>query len=111
MNALAILERLGSLGVSVTVADDALRLVPGSKVPPELIEELRQHKAAVIAYLSQSSELPQPGEVVGELERLLRLGQALKAGRVKALRCGITGKRCTACEGVPCWGSAPWEGL
>jgi len=51
MDATTILDRLGSLGISVEAADDRLRLEPGSRVPPDLIEELRQHKQEIILKL------------------------------------------------------------
>jgi hypothetical protein len=44
-----------------------------------------------------------------EIERMVALGARLKQGDISAIHCGITGKRCTACEGVPCLGSEPWE--
>ena len=51
MNATAILERLNSLGVSVLAADDRLRLEPGSMIPSELREELREHKQEILFLL------------------------------------------------------------
>jgi len=51
MDATTILDRLGSLGISVEAADDRLRLEPGSRVPPDLIGELRQHKQEIISKL------------------------------------------------------------
>jgi hypothetical protein len=54
MAAAAILERLGGLGVTVSVTGDRLRLEPGSRVPAELVKELRAHKKAVISFLELS---------------------------------------------------------
>jgi hypothetical protein len=44
-----------------------------------------------------------------EIERMVALGAQLQRGEISAIRCGLTGKRCTACKGVPCLGSEPWE--
>ena len=51
MDAAAILDRLRDLGISVEVADDRLRLAPGSRVPPELVDELKAHKQEIILAL------------------------------------------------------------
>ena len=51
MDATAILGRLGSLGISVEVANNRLLLQPGSRVPPDLVDELRAHKQEVILKL------------------------------------------------------------
>jgi len=51
MDAATILNMLGDLGISVVVADDRLRLEPGSRVPLDLVEELRQHKQEIILKL------------------------------------------------------------
>jgi len=56
-----------------------------------------------------TSPLPDPAFAAGEIERLMALGQHLKTQEIKAIRCGLTGKRCTQCQGVPCWGSQPWD--
>ena len=45
-----------------------------------------------------------------EVERMLALGERLRRKDIEAVRCGITGKRCTHCGGVPCLGSKPWDG-
>jgi hypothetical protein len=103
----AILERLHGLGVAVAVNEDkgTLCLEPGSLVPPALLAELRRHKAEVLALLT----LPEPVEAANEVDRLVRLGQALRQGKVMAVRCGLDGHRCTVCEGIPCWGSNAWS--
>jgi len=59
MGASAILEQLHNLGVTVTAEGDKLRLEPGSRVSPQLVNELRQNKAEVLAYLQQQPKNPQ----------------------------------------------------
>lgn len=51
MDAITILDRLDNLGVSVRVAGDRLQLEPGSRVPAELIDELKAHKQEIILKL------------------------------------------------------------
>ena len=49
-----------------------------------------------------------PQEVAESVDASIRMGQRLARGEVAALRCGITGRECRACHGIPCWGSEPW---
>jgi len=51
LDATAILDRLHSLGIRVTVSGDRLRLEPGSMVPLELVEELKAHKQDIVPVL------------------------------------------------------------
>ena len=108
MELTAILDKLQSLGVSITVADDRLRLEPGSRVPPQLLGELRRHKWELLDFLL--APLPESQALADELERLMVLGQRLKRGEITAIRCGKTGQLCRACAGVPCFSSQPWGG-
>ena len=52
MDATAVLERLDRLGVSVQLDGPDLILRPGFRVPPELVGEVRAHKAQIVAALS-----------------------------------------------------------
>lgn len=49
-----ILTQLSHLGVQVTVGDDRIRLQPGSKVPAELVEEIRWLKPTILRALNLS---------------------------------------------------------
>lgn len=106
IDAMTILERLRDLSIEITVSGDCLRLKPGSRVTPDLIEALRKYKAEVLAILKERQS-GQPS-LADELERMLALGARLKRGEIAAVRCGKTGRQCTACQGVPCLGSVPW---
>lgn len=53
MRAVELLDRLSSLGVTVEVTGDKLRLAPGGATPPELLETVRQYKPQIIALLQQ----------------------------------------------------------
>ena len=57
MEATAILSELHSRGVTIAVAGDKLRLVPGSLVPHYLLEDLRDHRADILALLRDPTEL------------------------------------------------------
>ena len=50
-NAATLLDQLHEAGVSVTLDGSELVLVPGDRVPAELIPALREHKAEVMAHL------------------------------------------------------------
>ena len=51
MNVAAVLDRLESQGVTITVTGDQVKLVPGSRVPSDLVEQLKHHKKEVVAFL------------------------------------------------------------
>jgi len=52
MTGTEVLERLEVLGVKLEVVGDKVRLIPGSLVPPDILEELRQHKSEIIEHLT-----------------------------------------------------------
>ena len=52
MTGTEVLERLEVLGVKLEVVGDKVRLIPGSLVPPDVLEELRQHKSEIIEHLT-----------------------------------------------------------
>jgi hypothetical protein len=56
MTAAALVAVLRSRGVELVAAGDRLRFRPASKVPPDLLESLRERKAEVLILLSASSE-------------------------------------------------------
>jgi hypothetical protein len=51
MNVAAVLDRLESQGVTITVTGDQVKLEPGSRVPSHLVEQLKHHKKEVVAFL------------------------------------------------------------
>jgi hypothetical protein len=51
----AISKRLDELGISARAKGDKLRVEPGSKVPPELVSEIRQHKREILQLLVEHS--------------------------------------------------------
>ena len=69
MEATAILDKLHSLGIGVTVSGDKLLLEPGSSVPKELVEELKEHKPEVMGLLKlRGYHLRYPGNQVTDQE-------------------------------------------
>jgi hypothetical protein len=57
-----ILTTLQTLNISIDVNGDKLVLTPGSMVPPELVPEIREHKAELLALVrppSSETELRQ----------------------------------------------------
>lgn len=104
MDAKELLERLERVGVRAETSGDTLRLTPGSRVPSDLVELVRWHKAEIIAAL-RGETLPSPSEVADGVEACLRLGARLKIGTISYIVCGLTGRRCTGCQGIPCLGS------
>ena len=73
----AILKRLSDLGISARVSGHKLRVEPGSKVPPELVPEIRQYKQEILDLLAS------PGDGEGPNNRLLAwAAQAAETGVV-----------------------------
>jgi hypothetical protein len=52
-----VLDRLTELGVMAYATEEKLLLEPGSKVPPDLLVEVRQNKAEIVARLRRRTEL------------------------------------------------------
>jgi hypothetical protein len=48
-----ILDKVRQLGVSLTVEGDRIRYRPASRMPPDLVETLRSHKAELLQALKQ----------------------------------------------------------
>ena len=76
MTAADVLDRLAELGINAWIAGEKLLLEPGSKVPPELFEEVRQHKAEILSALrtvgdGQAPPLNRPPATEQELRRLI----------------------------------------
>ena len=76
MNAADVLDRLAELGINAWTAGEKLLLEPGSKVPPELFEEVRQHKAEILSALrtvgdGQAPPLDRSPATEQELRRLI----------------------------------------
>ena len=51
MNVAAVLGQLESQGVTITLTGDQVKLVPGSRVPSDLVQQLKHHKKEVVAFL------------------------------------------------------------
>jgi hypothetical protein len=58
--AVALLTRLSALGVAAKADDGALRLRPASAIPTDLLAELREHKADVLALLEAEVSVALP---------------------------------------------------
>jgi hypothetical protein len=56
MGATEVIELLQSLGISIRATGDKLLLDPGSRVPPELVQEIRQNKQEIMALLALPSQ-------------------------------------------------------
>jgi hypothetical protein len=78
MQAVDILDTIQKLGITVYINGDRLVCEPGSKVPLELVPEIRQHKAEIISLVCQrkapvvDGQLPplgRPPETEMELRR------------------------------------------
>ena len=52
-DAVAGLEKAKVLGIRVTPSGNKILLEPGSKVPPDLVQAIRQHKGEILALLTK----------------------------------------------------------
>ena len=80
MDANAVLDRLTALGVTVRAEGGMVLLQPGSKVPLELKDAVREHKPQILAQLrramrplgdGQTPPLGRPPKTEQELRRLV----------------------------------------
>jgi hypothetical protein len=80
MESAEILSILRQLGIAAQANGDKLVMTPGSKVPPELVPEIQEHKAEIMALVShdrktvgygQAPPLDRPPETEMELRRLI----------------------------------------
>ena len=55
MTAANLLKRASVLGLKLEVRADRLAVIPGDRVPPDLLDDLRQHKAELLVMLGQLS--------------------------------------------------------
>ena len=70
MDANAVMDRLAELGVVASAAGGKLLLEPGSKVPPDLLAQVKEHKVEILARLTR------PHQDAEALLTRLRKGQA-----------------------------------
>jgi len=56
MEAADVLDRLAALGITARASGEKLLLEPGSKVPPELLAEVRHCKAEVLTILKDGPD-------------------------------------------------------
>jgi hypothetical protein len=61
VSAADVLDRLAELGITARTSGENLLLEPGSKVPPDLLVEVRAHKAEVLALLRREAVGPLDG--------------------------------------------------
>jgi len=64
MDAVAVVERIKALGVTMTPSGSKIRLEPGSKVPAELVQAIRENKVEIMAILTRP-----PGTLTKALEQ------------------------------------------
>ena len=71
-----IFHRAQRLGIILEAQGDQLIYQPASKTPPDLVDELREHKTEILAHLrpmgdGQAPPLDRPPETNQELRRLI----------------------------------------
>lgn len=77
MTSTEVLDRLHELGVRVDLNGTNVRMNPASKIPPDLLDEVRQHKAEIIQELrltygdGQPSPADKPASTEPELRRII----------------------------------------
>jgi hypothetical protein len=97
MQAAEILSTLHRLGITAYTNGDKLVCEPGSKLPPDLIPEIRQHKAELMALICQPNAC-----TCDPLPSIKDVGYVAHAGVGPAYQscktCGYTW-RCKLCLG------------
>ena len=106
MTAVDVLDELAALGITATASGEKLLLVPGSKVPQDLLAKVKTHKNELLELVNQP---PEGSEVVSStacscdpLPSQVENGHMALAGcgpdYQKCVKCGYTW-RCQICEG------------
>ena len=103
MNAIGVMEALDRLGVSVQLDGADLVLIPGSKVPLDLVAAVRECKPAIVAALSRR-RVPRDTGLAPLLQRLRR-GQQWLSQRYDAYMDGAE------CEGPFVASMVAWDTL
>ena len=70
MDATEVLDRLSAMGVTAWASGEKLLLEPGSKVPPELLIEVRQCKRDILDLLSRTWPPPDAEELLAAWEAI-----------------------------------------
>jgi len=92
MTATDVLDELASLGITATASGEKLLLVPGSKVPQELLPEIKEHKNELLELVSLPSESSEAAPCsCSPLPTQAEYGHMAQAG------CGPTYERCREC--------------
>ena len=95
MTATDVLDELTSLGITATVSGQKLLLTPGSKVPQDLLVQIKEHKDELLELVTQptdSSEVtPTSACSCSPLPSQAEHGHLAQAG------CGPTYERCDIC--------------
>jgi hypothetical protein len=68
MQAAGILDTFKKLGITALANGDKLVVEPGSKVPPDLKPEIRQHKAEIISLLREPKSNPVMDHLLSRLQ-------------------------------------------
>ncbi len=55
MDAENIIQRTRKLGITLALVGDRIRYAPRQKAPPELVDDLRRHKADIISHLQRQT--------------------------------------------------------
>ena len=127
MIAADLISRLQARGATLQVRGDTLWVRPRRVLTDDDRTLIRRHKPQLLITLRRRleasvAELPnfhlglyqvvhnaQGPDAAAEILPALVLGGRLARGEVSALRCGITGRPCRACAGIPCDRSEPWQ--
>jgi hypothetical protein len=112
VTAAALLARLNDLGVSATAEGGALRLRPASAISPDLMDDLRTHKAGLVALLTEptTDQAQVPDTIarttIRELERFLCAALQRPVSWADAAARPSRGCFCSCCKGQRWWGDA-----
>ena len=95
MTAADVLGELASLGITATAAGQKLLLAPGSKVPPSLLIEIKEHKNELLELVIQPSD--SSGVVPTTACSCDPLPSQKEHGHMAQAGCGPDNERCEAC--------------
>ena len=95
MTAGDVLDELAALGITATASGQKLLLTPGSKVPQELLAEVKTHKNELLDLVTQPSD---PSAVVSSTACTCDpLPSVTLGGHLAHAGCGPDYERCSNC--------------
>jgi hypothetical protein len=109
MTVVEVLEQMRNAGVRLAARDDRLRLIPKSRVTPEIVELARQHKPELLSHL-KDHEMAETAAAIANIfprARLVGLARKGEPGSFDVPPPLREMSPCPVCKGACRWCNTP----